>query len=166
MMSELILLIKNKPTETIPLIIGFLGLFAGGLWTILVFLSNLVTEREQRQFERYRLLIQNLNVGDDGASPYIDFQMDAVYQMRFFRKYYPRSLWMLNRLVARWKEADRGRSNPKYDKGHIQEIEETIIYIARRKTRVGSMIFYFIDFIPIFQRKASALSKAGIVKTP
>lgn len=151
--------IKTNPEKSITVISGMVGLFAGGVWTVLLFFHKFMSEREQKQFERYRLLIRDLNVADDGEAPYIDFQMDAIYQMRFFRRYYPRSLWMLNRLIARWKEKDTGRTNPCYGIGHIDEVEETIAYIAHRKTWLGTIIFFFYDMFPLFQRKETALKR-------
>jgi hypothetical protein len=142
---------------------GALASIAAGIWAVVIFFHKAITEREQKEFDRYRMLIKDLNVGEDGSAPFIDFQLAAVYQMRFYRKYYPRSLWMLNRLKLQWAANDAERvansDAPKYALKHFEEIDETIIFIGHRKSILGCLIFGIPNLFYIFYRKKTSLSK-------
>lgn len=141
---------EKDPLKTIGLIATGVGLFSGACWTVLTFFHKTLSDREQQRFERYRLLIQELNEGRGSEGVYIDYQLDAIYELRFHKKYYPRTLWMLNRLRSTWQQRDLGRANKKYDKGHLSELDETINYISRRKNLRCRVVLYFFSFFWLF----------------
>lgn len=137
----------------IPVMTVTLALIFGGLWTALTFFQKIWADNEQKKFERYRLLIQELNDGKDGIKTYIDYQLDAIYELRFHPKYYERSLWMLNRLKDKWTESDVDKDKKKYNKGHLVEIDETIDYISKRKTLLARIFVFLVCSFWIFHFK-------------
>jgi hypothetical protein len=129
-----------------------IGLFAGGLWTALVFFQKVLSEREQKRFDRYRLLIKEINEGrgDDGQV-YIAYQLDAVYELRYHRKYYPRTLWLLERLKKFWS------ANSSYDASHLREIDETIDFIRLRRNLISYVVMTFVKSLRFFEFKKTRL---------
>lgn len=146
--------IQTSPAQAIPILSAGGGLVAGGIWTLITFFHKIYSDREQRLFERYRLLSKEIIVGRDGDDdPYIAYQLDAIYELRFFRKYYPRSIWMLKELKGRWE------SSPTYGKRYHDEIDDTISYIAHRKNLGGCILFGIFNFFWWFNRKDTILKK-------
>ncbi|UWA63693.1 hypothetical protein [Enterobacter cloacae] len=144
----------ENPEKSLPVISAALTLFFGGMWSILTFLQKIRAEKEQRDFDRYRLLSKEITVGKDGDdTPYIPFQLDAIYELRSFRKYYPRTLWMLKHLRVRWD------ISPNYNEFHIEELDETIAYISHRKTIIGVFIFSVPNLIWWFHKAKPKLEK-------
>lgn len=141
---------EKDPLKVIGLIATGVGLFSGAFWTVLTFFHKTLSDREQQRFDRYRLLIQELNTGRGSDGVFIDYQLDAIYELRFHKKYYPRTLWMLNRLRSNWEQWDNGQENKKYNKGHLSELDETINYISRRKNLICRVVLYVISFFWIF----------------
>lgn len=146
--------ITANPEKSIPVISAALALFLGGMWTVMTFFQKIKAEKEQKNFDRYRLLSKEITVGKDGdQTPYIPFQLDAIFELRSFRKYYPRSLWMLKHLRERWLVA------PNYTESHVRELEETISYIAHRKTIIGVVIFNAAKLFWWFDKKQTVINK-------
>lgn len=153
MLVELWQWIQTSPAQSIPILSAGLGLVAGGVWTVLTFFHKIYSDREQRLFERYRLLSKEITVGRDGDDlPYIAYQLDAIYELRFFRKYYPRTIWMLKGLRGRWENSTN------YDKSNLAEIDDTISYIAHRKNLGGSILFCIFNFFWWFKMKSTILN--------
>lgn len=145
--------------QTISLIATGFGLFSASFWTVLTFFHKTLSDREQQRFDRYRLLIQELNQGRGEDGVYIDYQLDAIYELRFHKKYYPRTLWMLNRLRDSWQQKDTGRTKKIYGRGHLSEIDETINYISLRKNFISRVLFLFVDVFWIFHRRSYSRNK-------
>ena len=144
----------DNPEKSLPVISAALALFFGGMWTVMTFFQRIRAEKEQRDFDRYRLLSKEITVGRDGDdTPYIPYQLDAIYELRSFRKYYPRTLWMLKHLRLRWVVS------PNYNEFHVKELDETISYISHRKTLIGVFIFSALNLIWWFERSRPELAK-------
>lgn len=120
--------LKN-PEKSIPALGAALGLVFGGFWTALTFFQKILAEKEQKQFDRYQLIVDQLNKGKDG-DVYVDFQLNAVYEMRFFRKYFPRSERIVELLIPRWI------LSPSYNDENVEELRATLRYIRSRKSPV------------------------------
>lgn len=132
-----------------------IGLFVGGLWTALVFFQKVLSESEQKRFDRYRLLVKEINEGrgDDGHV-YIAYQLDAVYELRFHRKYYPRSLWLLSRLKCDWTKS----GDSSYDIEHLNEIDQTIDYIRHRGNQISRIAFCVLNFLRFYRLRKNYMS--------
>lgn len=85
------------------------------------------TERRWKEFENYHLLVKELVQPDEGGSIYMDRQTAAIFELRFFRRYYPHTLRMLNRLQKQWldKQSSCGRDFSSL----IDEANRTITHI-------------------------------------
>ena len=132
--------ILNNPEKSIPVVGAFLGLVLGGLWTTLTFFQKTLYDREQQQFERYHRLFEELNRGKEGKV-YIDFQLNSVYELRFFRKYYPRSERMILALIPRWE------ANDKYRESDVEELKATLKYIRFRKSLLGMILMRIVNLV-------------------
>lgn len=132
--------ILNNPEKSIPVVGAFLGLVLGGLWTTLTFFQKTLYDREQQQFERYHRLFEELNRGKEGKV-YIDFQLNSVYELRFFRKYYPRSERMILALIPLWEASD------KYRESDVEELKATLKYIRFRKSLLGMIVMRIANFV-------------------
>jgi hypothetical protein len=132
-----------------------MGLFVGGLWTALVFFQKVLSESEQKRFDRYRLLIKEINEGrgNDG-SIYIAYQLDAVYELRFHRKYYSRSLWLLSRLKCDWANSKKAS----YDIEHLNEIDQTIDYIRHRNNLLSRIAMYGANSLSFFRLRKNYMA--------
>ena len=130
----------NNPEKSLPTLGAALGLIIGGFWTALTFFQKVLVDKEQRQFDRYHHLIEQLNRGIKG-DVYVDFQLNAVYELRFFRKYYPRSERIVELLVPRWIES------PSYNDENVAELRATLSYIRWRKSIVGTLVITILNFV-------------------
>lgn len=127
--------IFEHPEQSIPALGAFIALIFTGIWTPITFLQKVRAEKEQKQFERYHQLIQEFNDGIKG-SVYIDSQLNAVYELRFFRKYYPRSERLLEAIIDRWSTKSKT-----YTQANIDEVKITLSYIKMRKSVWGALFF-------------------------
>ncbi|AFT69516.1 hypothetical protein B5T_01233 [Alloalcanivorax dieselolei B5] len=80
-----------------------------------------------REFEAYHKLVKELvePSSEDGAM-YVDRQAAAVYELRFYSRYYPHSLRMLKGLREKW-----GAVSGRYPR-LIDELDLSIEYISGR----------------------------------
>lgn len=139
-METLINWVVQNPEKSIPVLGAAIGLVFGGLWTVLTFFQKILVEKEERQFERYRKLIGELNKGIDG-DVYVDYQLNAVYELRFFRKYYPRSLRIVKDLIPRWEVSKS------YTDTNIDELRATVSYLEIRQSLIGCMFISIANLI-------------------
>jgi len=136
--------LKN-PEKSIPIFGAALGLVLGGFWTALTFFQKILAEKEQKQFDRYQLIVDQLNKGKDGQV-YVDFQLNAVYEMRFFRKYFPRSERIVELLIPRWIASDS------YNDENVEELRATLRYIRARKSPLLTIPVKLINlFWPVWK---------------
>jgi len=142
----------DHPEQSIPAITAALALIFGGFWTALTFLQKIHSDNEEKVLERYRKLSKQITEGDDDAkAPYIAYQLDAVYSLRFYPKFYPRSIWMLKDILRRWTESDS------YNEHHTNEVKDTLIYIAHRKNFIGRMLFGVFNLVWFTKLKCTVL---------
>ncbi|EOH8198984.1 hypothetical protein EKS35_03895 [Enterobacter hormaechei subsp. steigerwaltii] len=132
--------VVNSPEKSLPALGAALGLVLGGLWTALTFFQKVLVEKEQRQFERYHHLIDQLNRGIKGDVR-VDFQLNAVYELRFFRKYYPRSERIVELLIPRWIESSS------YNDDNVDELRATLSFIRWRKSIIGTVIITILNIV-------------------
>lgn len=145
-MEHLINWFYSDLDKTIPIASVAVGLFMGGVWTVLTFFHKFYTDREEMQFQRYRLLVEELNRGKkeenkDEWAVYVDFQLNSVYEMRFYRKYYPRSERIIEGLIPRWEKA------PSYNDANVEELKATLKYIRYRKSFAGNILMKIVGLI-------------------
>ncbi|MFA6009115.1 MAG: hypothetical protein WC799_03955 [Desulfobacteraceae bacterium] len=81
-----------------------------------------------REFEAYHKLVKELvePPAENGAL-YIDRQTAAMYELRFYKRYFPHSLRMLKSLREKWV------SVPNQFPRLIEEIDLTIQYIGKKQ---------------------------------
>lgn len=139
--------IINNLAVSIPVVTATVGALFAGLWTLITFVQKISSDGEQKAFERYRLLSKELTTGrDDKEAPFIAFQLDAVYELRFYRKYYPRSIWVLKDLKRRWSNSGS------YSEFHLAEVDETLKYISRRRSIISAFYMKLFSFLYLFNR--------------
>ncbi|PBI78951.1 hypothetical protein A9993_04085 [Rahnella victoriana] len=142
-MKELAAWFMSDLEKNIPIVSVAIGLLMGGIWTVLTFFHKVFSEREEMQFQRYRLLVEELNQGkkdtENGVREvYIDFQLNSIYEMRFYKKYYARSERLISELIPRWK------LSASYNDSHIEELKATLKYIKCRKSLFGNLVMKFL----------------------
>ncbi|KKY86716.1 hypothetical protein OA46_10030 [Enterobacter cloacae] len=141
MIIEGIKWIAENPEKSIPLVLSVVTLAFGGIWTALTFIHKAILESKDRELEAYQKVIEVLNEGKMGG-PYIDYQLDSIYQLRFFPRYYQRSLRLIDRLIPRWEKL------PAYQNMEItEELQSTRTYIARRQSPLTRLIIGTIGLI-------------------
>lgn len=141
MIIDVIKWVIDNPEKSIPLLLSVATLVFGGMWTALTFIHKAILESKDRELEAYQKVIEILNEGKSG-SPYIDYQLDSIYQLRFFPRYYQRSLRLIDRLIPRWA------AHPAYQNMKItEELQSTKNYIARRQSPLARLIVGAIGFI-------------------
>ena len=148
MVTELSDWFVKNPEKSFPIASAVIGLFVGGVWTALVFFQKILSEREQKKFDRYRLLVTEINEGrgSDGKV-YIAYQLDGVYELRFHRKYYPRSILLLSRLKKDWERSEN------YDAAHLLEIDQTIDYMRHRANSLSRLSMYLYTSMRLFWKR-------------
>ena len=133
--------VVENPEKSIPLILSATALVFGGLWTALTFIHKAILESKDRELAAYQKLIEVLNDGKEDKV-YIDYQLDSIFQLRFFTRYFPRSLRLIDRLIARWSVM------PAYqNKKIIEELQSTKNYIKRRRSPLSRFILGVVCFI-------------------
>lgn len=137
-MDTLFTWIVGNPEKAIPVLGAAIGLILGGMWTVLTFFQKILVEKEERQFQRYRKLIEELNKGI-GGEVYVDYQLNAVYELRFYKKYYPRSLRIVRDLIPRWQKS------PSYVPANIEELRATVSYLEIRQSVIGRIIIFIAN---------------------
>lgn len=131
----------ENPEKSIPLVLSVATLAFGGIWTALTFIHKAILESKDRELEAYQKVIEVLNEGKAGGA-FIDYQLDSIYQLRFFPRYYQRSLRLIERLVSRWEKL------PAYQNMKItEELQSTKTYIARRQSPLARLIVGTIGLI-------------------
>ncbi|MCO4156881.1 hypothetical protein [Citrobacter amalonaticus] len=130
--------VVGNPEKAIPVLGAAFGLILGGVWTVLTFFQKILVEKEERQFQRYRKLIEELNKGIRGEV-YVDYQLNAVYELRFFKKYYSRSVRIVRDLIPRWEESDS------YVPANIEELRATVAYLEIRQTVIGRICIFIVN---------------------
>ncbi|MFQ6288202.1 hypothetical protein ACLMPM_22825 [Yersinia enterocolitica] len=125
--------------KSIPIVSIAIGLFMGGVWTVLTFFHKFYADRDEKQFQRYRLLVEELNRGREDAESkkreiYVDYQLNSIYEMRFYRKYFPRTERIIIELIPRWEKSDS------YNDLHINDLKATLRYIRWRKSLIVNLV--------------------------
>ena len=103
------------------------------------------SEERGRRFTGYHELVEALNGDGKGGAPYLDRQITVVYEMRNFPEYYPVTLRILKRAVARWRQRDRDAMyannwilKKRIDNSSlIEEAELSIKYIERKQSEAS-----------------------------
>lgn len=94
-------------------------------WTAYKYFDLRNREQDRIEFENYHRLIKEL-VQPEKEVLYVDRQGAIIYELRFFKRYYPHSLRMLIGLREKWKgEGDFPRL--------IEELNSTIDYLQSDK---------------------------------
>lgn len=141
MITDALKWFADNPEKSIPLVLSATALIFGGMWTALTFIHKAILESKDRELEAYQKVIVILNDGKDGRV-YIDYQLDSVFQLRFFTRYFPRSLRLIDRLISRWSQ------HPAYQNMRIiEELESTRNYIKRRRSPLTRIILGMIGLI-------------------
>jgi len=141
MITESFKWVIENPEKSIPLVISFTALLFGGMWTALTFMHKAILESKDRELDAYQKVIEVLNEGKAGGA-FIDYQLDSIYQLRFFPLYYQRSLRLIDRLISRWSV------HPAYQNMKItEELQSTKDYIARRQSPLARLIFGAISLV-------------------
>lgn len=97
------------------------------------------TERKIKQFwqeyEAYHKLVKELvePATKDGGM-YVDRQTAALYELRFYNRYFPHSLRMLESLKKKWSETES--LSPRL----IEELDLSIEFLSQRKTNCVRVI--------------------------
>lgn len=144
-MDSFISWVIGSPEKSLPTLGAAIGLVLGGFWTALTFFHKVWMEREEKQFIRYHKLVEELNKGrvNSKGEPevYVDYQLNSVYEMRFFPKYYPRSERIIELLIPRWKISDS------YNDQNVRDLETTLRYIRIRKSPIGRFFLIITEAI-------------------
>lgn len=141
MITESIIWIAENPEKSIPLVSSIVALGFGGLWTALTFIHKAILESKDRELAAYQKVIEILNEGKPSGM-YMDYQLDSIFQLRFFPRYYQRSLRLIDRLISRWAVI------PAYQNKKItEELQSTKNYIARRQSPLSRLIVGAICFV-------------------
>ncbi|HHC7365943.1 TPA: hypothetical protein ACN30O_004542 [Vibrio parahaemolyticus] len=86
------------------------------------------SERKMKQFwqeyEAYHKLVKELvEPPTEGGSMYVDRQTAALYELRFYKRYFPHSLRMLKSLKVKWSKV------PNQFPRLIEELDLTIDFL-------------------------------------
>lgn len=141
MLTDVLKWVADNPEKSIPLILSVTALIFGGLWTALTFIHKAILESKDRELIAYQKVIEVLNKGKDG-DVFIDYQLDSVFQLRFFTRYFPRSLRLIDRLITRWT-GSRAYENMQI----IEELESTKKYIKIRQSPLSRLFAGIVCFV-------------------
>ena len=114
---------ENFDAVSISAVISAIGLVLAGAR----YFWEKRTELRWKEFENYHQLVKELVQPDEGGSMYMDRQTGAIFELRFFRRYYPHTLRMLSRQQKQW--LDKQRSCGRDFSSLIDEANRTITHI-------------------------------------
>jgi hypothetical protein len=92
----------QKYKESIPLISAGIIAIVGALWTAVQYAFARRRDHNKEVFETYHRLIDELVGGKGNGQPYVDRQCAIVFELRFYRRYYPATRRILAGLKQDW----------------------------------------------------------------
>lgn len=119
-MEVLGLLIENSQAFAV---IGAVGAF---IWSVYQFFSTRLRDQRAREFETFHKLVKELVEPPNGGGLYMDRQCAIVYELQFYKRYYPFSYRMLLGLKEKWSKTATGF--PRL----LEELDLTIAFLKKK----------------------------------
>lgn len=121
-MELLLELLKNYGTQ-----LSAFGVAVSFIFGVYKFQSERKANHFWKEFEAYHKLVKELVEPPIGnGAMYIDRQTAAIYELRFYKRYFPHSLRMLKSLQVKWVAV------PNQFPRLIEELDLTINYIEHK----------------------------------
>ena len=121
---------------------GNLTLIAVGGFYLVRYMSERANHLRWQEFEKYHGLIKELVSATD---PRVDRQTAAIYELRYFKRYYEHSVRMLKHLKESWNAPKEAKA--KAPKGAKEKAPEEIAREERTLKRYNEEIDITIKFI-------------------
>lgn len=111
------------PSDIKILIIGMLPFF----WAIYKYFDSRKREQDLKEFNNYHRLIKELVQPETKDSPmYVDRQAAIIYELRYYKRYFPITLRTLKGLREKW-----GKVEGQYPR-LLEELDLTITFLQKK----------------------------------